>query len=75
MERVDSYLRVQLVNLLNRRLDISRVDGSPNINPLLNSFEVRPKLDVGLDRKLICGSRVAIGNEVVHDQVIDITEA
>jgi hypothetical protein len=32
-------------------------------------------VDVGLNRKLIRGSRVAIGDEVVHDQVIDITEA
>jgi hypothetical protein len=70
-----SYLRVQFVDLLDRQLNISRVNGSPNVNPLLNGFQIRPKVDVGLNRKLIRGSRVAIGDEVVHDQVIDITEA
>lgn len=70
-----SYLRVQLVDLLDCQLNVSRVNGSSNVNPLLNGFQICSKLDVGLNRKLIRGSRVAIGDEVVHDQVIDVTEA
>lgn len=69
------YLRIQLIDPLDRRLDIPRMYGSSNFNSLLNRFQIRPKLDVGLDREFIRGCRVAIGDEVVHYQVIDITEA
>jgi hypothetical protein len=32
-------------------------------------------LDVGLDSEFTRSSRVAVGDEVVHNQVIDITRA
>lgn len=68
-----SYQRVQFVDFLNGRLDITRVYGSPNLNPLLNRFLIRLQLDVGLDCEFICRRRIAVDDEVVHDQVIDIT--
>lgn len=71
----DSYLRVQLVDLLNGRLDIPRVDEGPNLNTFLNRLQIGPQLDIGLDSELTRSSRVAIGDEVVHDQIIDVTRA
>lgn len=68
-------MRIQLVNLLNGCLDIARVDEGPNLNPFLNRLQIGPQLDIGLDCEFTRGSRVAIGDEVVHDQIVDVTRA
>ena len=67
-----SYLRVELIDLLNGSLNIPSVDCSTNLNSFLNRLDVCPGLDVGLDRKFLRSRRIAIGDEVVHDQVVYI---
>jgi hypothetical protein len=37
-------------------------------------LQISSELDIGLSRKLVRCGRITIGDEVVHDQVIDITE-
>lgn len=71
----DSYLRIQLVDLFNGCLDIPRVDEGPNLNTFLNRLQIGPQLDVGLDSEFTRSSRIAVGDEVIHNQVIDITRA
>ena len=73
--RIAPYLRVQLVDLLNRSLDIARMDGRSNINSFLNRLYVGLQGDVGLGRELLRSGGVSIGDEVVHNQVVDITGA
>lgn len=68
-----SYLGIQLIDLLNGRLDISRVNRSPDLNPFLDGLQIRLQLNIGLDSKFLRRCRVAICDEVVHDQVVDIT--
>lgn len=68
-----SYLRIQLVDLFNGRLDITRVNRSANFNPLLDGFKIRSQLDVGLYCEFLRSSGIAVGDEVIHDQIVDIT--
>ena len=62
-----SYLRVKLVNLLDRRLNITRVDRSTNVNSFLDKIAICLGLNVGLYSKFLRSGGVAIGDEVVHD--------
>lgn len=71
----DSYLRIQLVDLLNGCPDVPRVDEGPNLNTFLNRLQIGPQLDIGLNCKFTRSGRVAIGDEIVHDQIIDVTRA
>lgn len=68
-----SYLRIQFIDLFDRQLDITRVDGGPYLNPVLDRIKIRLELDVGLDRKFLCSTRVPIGDEVVHNQIVNVT--
>jgi hypothetical protein len=66
-KKSEAYLRVQLVYLFNGCLDITRVDRTANIDSFLNRPNISFRLDVGLDGKSFCCSRIAIGHKVVHD--------
>lgn len=70
-----AYLRVQLIDFLNGHLDVSRVYGSPNLDPFLNGLQIRFQLNIGFECEFLCSRRIAIGDEVVHNQVIDITKS
>lgn len=74
MQREDvSYLRVELIDLLNGGLDIPRMNRSTDLDSFLNRLDICAGLDIGLEREFLRRSRVAIGDEVVHNQIIDIT--
>lgn len=70
--RRNAYLRVQLVDLLDRSLNVPRVDRIANLYSLLDRLKIDLGLDIGLDGKFLCRSRIAVGYEVVHDQIVDI---
>lgn len=70
---VKAYLRIELIDLFDRRLNIARMDRGSNGYPCLNRLHIRLGLDVSLYCKFLRSSGVAIGDEVVHDQVIDVT--
>lgn len=57
-----SYLRVQVVDLFNRQPNISRMNRGPYLNPFLDRIKIGSDLDVGLDRKFLCGTGITIGN-------------
>lgn len=50
------------------------MNGSPDLNPFLYGFQVGLEGYIGLDSKFLRCSRVSICDEVVHDQVVDVTE-
>lgn len=62
-----SYLRVELVDLLDRRLNITRMDRSTNVNSFLDGIAICLRLNVGLYGEFLRSSRIAVGDEVVHD--------
>lgn len=49
------------------------MDEGSNLNTFLNGFKVGAEPDVCFHRESTSSGGVAIGNEVVHDQVIDVT--
>jgi len=74
-ERQYSYLRVKVIDFLNGQLNIARVNGGPDFHPFLNALQIWSPLNIGLDCKLLCSGGISISDEIVHDQVIDVTEA
>lgn len=62
-----SYLRVELVDLLDRRLNITRMNRSTNVNSFLDGLAICLGLYVGLYGEFLRSSRIAVGDEVVHD--------
>ena len=49
------------------------MDGRSNVHSFLDRIDVRLGLNIGLDSELLRRRRIAIGDEVVHNQIIDIT--
>ena len=70
----ESHLWVELVDSLDRTLDIARMDRRPDLYSCLNGVGIRLRLDIGLNGELVSRRGVPIRNEVVHHQVVDITE-
>jgi hypothetical protein len=68
-----AYLRIQVIDLLNGDLNISRVDRAANLYSFLNRPNIGFRLDVGLYGKPFGSCRIAVGDEVVHDKIVDIT--
>ena len=61
-EHVFSYLRIELVDLLDRTLDVTRMDCSPDLHSRLDRLGIRFRLDVGFDCKFLRSCRIAIGD-------------
>lgn len=66
-EKKIPYLWVEFVDFFNRRLDITRMDGGPDLYSFLDRFHICLRLDVGLQRKFLRCGWVAVGDEVIHD--------
>lgn len=62
-----SYLRIELVDLLNGRLDIPHMDRSTDIHPFLDRINVFIGLNISFHCKFLRSSRIAVGDEVVHN--------
>lgn len=69
----NSYLRIQLVDFFNGSLDITGVNRSADFNPLLDGFNIRSQLDIGFHCEFLRSSGIAVGDEIIHDQIVDIT--
>lgn len=70
---VRSYLWVQLVDPLDRKLYIPRAYGTAYVHALLNGFTVRKWLDVGFFGKFLRRRRVAFIDKIIHDDEIDVS--
>lgn len=62
-----SYLWVEFVDLLDRRLDVTRMNGRSNFYSFVDRLDIRLGLNIGLDCKLLRSGGIAVGDEVVHD--------
>lgn len=62
-----TYLRIELIDLLDGRLNVTRVNRSANSNALTHRCAIHARLNIGLSSKFLSCLRVAIGDEVVHD--------
>jgi len=72
-EWVGLYLRVELINLLNGRLDIPSVDSVADVHSVLNSVGVTRWSDIGLLCKLLRRGWISFVDQVVHDHKVDVT--
>ena len=62
-----SYLRIELVDLLNGRLDVPQMDRSTDVYPFLDRINIFIGLNISFHCEFLRSSRVAVGDEVVHD--------
>lgn len=68
-----SYLRAQFVNLLDGCLNISRMNRTANLDSFLYRLDISLGLEICLDSESLCRRRVAIGDEIVHNEIVDVT--
>ena len=67
-----TYLRVQLVDMLNGCLDVARVNGVAYQDSRTYRLILRLLFDVGFHSKLAGRVWVSLFDEVVHDDSIDV---
>jgi hypothetical protein len=68
-----TYLWTDIANELNGLLEVSSMDSFSNPNTLSNIF-IRRLFDVGFLRELLGGRGIALVDQVVHNEIVDITE-
>lgn len=49
------------------------MDRAANLYSFLDGLNIDPRLDVGLNSESLSSGGIAIGDEVVHDKVVDVT--
>ena len=64
---------MKLIGFLNRGLDVARVNGFSYLDALLNGFNSRRVADVGFCCESFGGRRIAFGDQVVHDDRVEIS--
>ena len=71
-ENFRTDLRIELVDLLNGCLNISSVDSIADFDASLYGLLLRC-VDVRFHSKLPSGLRIALVDEIIHDDEIDVT--
>lgn len=69
-----AYLWTQVVDKLNGLLKVASIDEISYLYPLLDRAVVLWSINIGFHCKLLSSRRVALGDQVVHNQVIDVSE-
>ena len=49
------------------------MDRTANLDSFLYRLDISLGLDISLDSESLCRCRVAIGDEIVHNEVVDVT--
>jgi hypothetical protein len=70
----DTYLRVQIVDLSDRGINIASVDSPSYLYAWLNGLLFERQLHVRFLGELLSSSRVAFADQVVHDDEVDVPE-
>ena len=71
--RLSTYFRVQVVDKLDGCLEISSMYRLAYLDPFVDAAEIGFWLNIRFRCKLLCGGRVAFGDQIVHDQIVHIT--
>ena len=69
-----TYLRIVFVDSLNGRLYISRMNGMSDLNPSCDRGNVWHRLHVRFLGKFTGRFWVAMADEVIHDDVVEVAE-
>lgn len=75
MGEENAYLGIDLIDLLDRELDVASVNGIPHLDTLLDLLRIKLRVEIGLLCKFGSGSRVSLIYQVIHDNKVDITKA
>lgn len=69
-----TYLDVQIIDLGDGRVNVPSVDSLSDLHASLNGLLFSWKLDISLFGKLFSSPRVALADEVVHNDEVDVPE-
>ena len=68
-----AYLRVQVVDELDCLLQVTSMYRVSYLYPLLDKAVIWLTVDIGFHGKLFGCGRIALGDQIVHDEVVDIS--
>jgi len=68
-----TYFGVELVDLLDSQLQVSRVYRISDVNSLLYALRITSKSNARLHSELLCSCRIALVDQVVHDDKVNVT--
>lgn len=71
---VHTYLGIKIVDLNDSRVDIASMDGPSYFNAGLDRLLLERQLNVCFLGELLCCSRIAFTDQVVHDDEIDVAD-
>jgi hypothetical protein len=69
-----TYLRVQVIDLVDSSIDITSVDSLSDLDTVLDRLLINRKLHICFLRKLFSSARVAFTDEIVHNDKINVPE-
>lgn len=70
----DPYLWASVSNELDGLFEVSPVNCVSYLNPQKNVGFIWWLLNFGLHSELFCGRRIALVDEIVHNQVVDVAK-
>lgn len=68
-----TYQGIKLIYSLNGILDVARVNGFPDLNPLLYGVDTGCGVDIGFGCEFLSGGRITFANQVVHDNGVEVS--
>jgi hypothetical protein len=68
-----AYLWVQIVDLVDGRVDVTSMNRLSNVDTQLDGLLFNRQVDIGFLCKLFSRAGIAFADQVVHDHEIDIT--
>lgn len=68
-----AYLWINTIDHIDSLVDLAGVNGAAYPHAFPDALRIKRLGDVGLLGKLCSGARVAFGDEVVHDDPVDVT--
>jgi hypothetical protein len=66
-----TYLRVQIVDLVDCNVDVASVNRAANLNSRLNRFLFKRELNIGFLCKLLGCPGVSLADQIIHDNEVD----
>jgi hypothetical protein len=71
-DRVETYLGIQIINLVDSGVDVSSVDSLSDLHAQMDRLLYRRKLQVSFLSKPFSRSRITFADEIVHNDEINV---
>lgn len=67
-----SYLEIELIELLDSRLNVSSVNRVTDADSLIDVLGAHKRLNTSFYSEVLCCARIALIDQIIHDDRVDI---